>query len=170
MSLNRVQSPEVGSSISTSFVQRMNAAVNFDGLAPKSTVPAASEQDFVAFQDTVSGEHVYSNPGPTTPEATLKGTSGGLFEFGHKQPIVIEQVLIVFGASTNYTITIVTPHGEVAYAGGTAVTSALLGWGGTEPNWRPLLMPGDKLKLVTSGGAVSNAVARVSVSLEQRHS
>lgn len=166
MSLIRVQPAEVGA-LTTALVQKMLGAANFNGLAPANNTQPVAERPFVTFNEKTTGEHVFSNPGPTTAEGTLLGTDGGLFVFNHKQPIVIEQLLAVFGGTTNYALTIVTPYGEVALASETGVTSALIGLVSTDPNWRPILMPGDMLKLVTSGGTVNNAVVRINVRLEQ---
>jgi hypothetical protein len=168
MALTKVQEPEVGATITQAFVQKMKATTNFDGNAPADSGEPAGQRDFVAFFEPDTGEIIFSNPGPDTTEGTLTGNSGGLFTFNHKQPIIIEQFLALFGASVTYTLSIVTADGEVVLATEAGVTSALICMVNDDPNWRAILMPGDKLKLVTTVGTATNAVVRINVRLGQQ--
>lgn len=95
--------------------------------------------------------------------ANDEADAGGLFTFAHKQPAVLEWVMMDLGDVEDYTVSIVTSAGEWQVAAGTAQYVILT------PH--APLMPGENVKITAAApGAGNKAWVRVYVVSEQaRH-
>jgi hypothetical protein len=116
------------------FEQSISSGSNFDGTAPVGTA-------------------VETNGVKRYPI----GTAGGLFDFGQKGPVVLDAIDLVLGGQTAWTLTRFDSEGF----------ETLLWTGTTESSWVALasdatiLVPGDTLKLVTTGTTTSDIKARL---------
>lgn len=139
----------------TSFgvVQRIAQGSNFTGELP-GTVTA----DFVPVFDSTTGVIHYKDAVGGTG---VEGTRGGLYSFGQDTPVEISQILADFGASVTWTVSILTADDyAIPVATNTGRYISQL------PPQRLLLQPGDRLKVVTTGGAAAMWL-RVSIRTEQ---
>lgn len=103
----------------------ISAGANFNGLVP-STVPVITD-----------GVKEYP-----------ADAQGGLFEFGLDGPIGIAEVLVKFGGQTSWTLYVNDPTADLPVQSGTTETGLVY-----LPAADLVLMPGQKLKLVTAGAS-----------------
>lgn len=130
--------------------QRIKAGSQFDEAKPSLSTEPAGEQDFVPFFSDADGIFRMMNPGPTTPEATLpEGNHGGLFEFSHKQPVLIDHIMADLGTSIAYEVYLVTALSKFQIA---AATSRYL-W--VKHDNKVILFPGEKISIKTTGATVA---------------
>jgi hypothetical protein len=91
-------------------------------------------------------------------ESFPAGTVGGLFDFGGTKPLRIAQIAIKFGGQSTWTFAIVDKDGiEFTVLSGTTEAGLL------NTTLRPILLQGQKLKLVTVGASTAMR-ARISAS------
>lgn len=129
-------------------------------LAMTGVVPSLSAEAFEPYFSDVDGVLRYKqHDTPANDEADL----GGLFTFAHKQPGLLEWVMMDLGASVAYTVAIVTSAGEWQVAAGTSQYVILTP--------RAPLMPGETIKVTAAApGAGNKAWVRLYLRSDQaRH-
>ena len=131
-----------------------------DNLALTGVVPSLAGEAFEPYFSDADGVYRYKqHDTPANNEADL----GGLFTFAHKQPGLLEWVMMDLGASVAYTVSIATSPGDWEVATGTGQYVVLAP--------RAPLMPGDKIKVVAAApGATKKSWVRIFVRSDQaRH-
>lgn len=114
--------------------QKITAANQFTGAAPAGT--AAMGNDMESFP---------------------AGTVGGLFDFANADPARVAQIAIKFGGQSSWALTLVDKDAvEVPLLNGTTETGLVT------TTCNPLVLQGQKLKLVTTG-ATTAMRARITV-------
>lgn len=131
-----------------------------DNIAATGVAPSLAAQPFSPHHSEADGILRYKETDtPANDEADL----GGLFTFAHKQPALLEWVMMDLGASVAYTVNIVTSAGDWQVAAGTSQYVILTP--------RAPLMPGENVKITAAApGAGKKSWARVYVRSDQaRH-
>lgn len=131
-----------------------------DNIAGTGVAPSLSGEAFEPYFSDVDGILRYKqHDTPANDEADL----GGLFTLGHKQPGLLEWVMMDLGASVAYTVNIVTSAGTWEVASGTGQFVILTP--------RAPVMPGETIKVTFAApGATKKAWVRVYVRSDQaRH-
>lgn len=136
----------------TCIEQRIKAGSNFTGEAP-----SLSGNVFAPFAATEDGIFRWKQADDPTK---TEGDKGGLFEWSQAFPVALEYILADFGASVTWTLYVVTRTGDtIQIATNTGRYLLRIEYE------RFYLFRGDKLKLVTTGGAAA-MMARIGLSLD----
>lgn len=132
--------------------QKFGANIAVTGIAP-----ALSGNAFTPHYGEADGILRYKESGtPANDEADV----GGLFTLAHKQPGVLEWVMLDLGASVAYTVHIVTSAGDWEVASGTGQYVILTP--------RAPLMPGENIKVTAAApGAGKKSWMRIYVRSDQ---
>jgi hypothetical protein len=117
--------------------QKIAAGAKFNGEAPSLTAEV-----FVPYYDSDDGIIRMKQHDDPSKDA---GDKGGLFEFAHEKPIVIEQVVANFGTSVTFNLYIVGTNGDFQIESG-AGAQFISRFGHDKA---VILMPEEKVKVVT---------------------
>ena len=123
------------------YEHRIALGSKFDGQAQ-----SLSGEPFAPYASEVDG--VVGMKQHDTP-ANDEGDTGGLFEFEHDKPIIIEQILGNLGASMNWTLDLQTTLGDLRIdaAAGTQLVTRV----GHDQQFK--MVPGEKLKFISTANA-----------------
>lgn len=131
-----------------------------DNVAATGVAPSLGGEPFSPYMSDADGIYRYKqHDNPANDEADL----GGLFTLHHRQPGVLEWIMMDLGASVAYTVAIITSAGEWQVAAGTAQYVVL--------DTRAPIMPGENIKITFAApGASKKAWVRVYLRSDQaRH-
>ncbi len=131
-----------------------------DNIATTGVAPELGGEAFVPYMGDADGIFRYKQH--DTP-ANDEGDKGGLFTLAHKQPAVLEWVMMDLGASVAYTVNIVTSAGTWEVNSGTDRYVILTP--------RAPIMPGENVKITaTAPGGGNKAWMRIYLRSDQaRH-
>jgi hypothetical protein len=137
--------------IVTALEQRIKSGENFTGEAP-----SLAGEVFSPFFDSSDNVARFKQTSDPTKD---KGDKGGLFEWTAIGPTSVEYIIANFGGSVSWVMSIVTRTGDqVDFASGSCQYVLRREYD------RFYMFPGDKIKIVTTGGAAA-MVVRVGVTL-----
>lgn len=141
--------------IAQAIEQKFAENIGVTGVAPE-----LGGEAFDPYHETADGVIRYKQH---DDPAIVEADAGGLFTLAHKQPGILEQVLMDLGDVEAYTVSIVTSAGEWEVDSGTAQYVVLLP--------RILIMPGENVKITAATpGAGKKSWMRIYVRSDQaRH-
>ena len=98
-------------------------------------------------------------------DAFPEGISGGLFDFGVQDPMIVQQLVIKFGSgTTSWALELVDVDGVATQVAGASSAAPYFAstWNGRDASGL-ILLQGQKLRLSSAGGPTSASRARISV-------